>query len=304
MGSDSKRTHYTSASHSSSQNVQSHSSYSPDNSGMYMSYTPASQEMYSSAGPHPSSFSPVSNDYGMSTYSLSSNQYHHSEPSYGMMPSSPAPLNSMHYSQSSGFGPSSGYSQHPYTPNSLDEYIMAVGGPPPPTSPMIPYNYGSLPLPHNQSGGYNDYSHYQSSSHQQSLSNTQVQNTFDASLLSGIKQCSHCGTRSTPLWRRDPKTHEPLCNACGVYVQQRGEQRPQQLIDADLADAEDEGSALRGGEGPECSHCHARETSVWRRDPQGSQVCNACGVYERLKGVKRPLDKVKSGKKVRPRTRT
>ncbi|KAK7001892.1 GATA zinc finger domain-containing protein [Favolaschia claudopus] len=300
MGSDPKRTHYTSASHSASQNIQSHSSYSPDNSGI--SYTPASQQMYSSAGPHPSSFLPVSNDsdHGMTTYSMSSNQYH--SESYGMMPSSPAPLNSMHYSQSSAFSPSSEYSQHPYTPNSLDEYIMAVGGPPPPTSPMIPYNYGSLPLPHDQSEGYNDYSHYQSASQQQSSSsNTQVQD----SLLS--KQCSHCGTRSTPLWRRDPKTHEPLCNACGVYVQQRGEQRPQQLIDADLADAEDAGSALRGGRGEgetECSHCRARETSVWRRDPQGNQVCNACGVYERLKGVKRPLDRVKIGKKVRPRTRT
>jgi len=47
------------------------------------------------------------------------------------------------------------------------------------------------------------------------------------------RSCSHCHARTTPLWRRDPSTLKPLCNACGLYLQQRNKLRPQELIDAD-----------------------------------------------------------------------
>ncbi|VVA90403.1 unnamed protein product [Arabis nemorensis] len=30
------------------------------------------------------------------------------------------------------------------------------------------------------------------------------------------KSCSHCGTRSTPLWREGPRGMGTLCNACGM----------------------------------------------------------------------------------------
>ena len=43
------------------------------------------------------------------------------------------------------------------------------------------------------------------------------------------KECSHCGSRSTSTWRRDKETKELLCNACGVYLQLRGEKRPLRL---------------------------------------------------------------------------
>ncbi|KAJ7644928.1 hypothetical protein FB45DRAFT_736799 [Roridomyces roridus] len=97
------------------------------------------------------------------------------------------------------------------------------------------------------------------------------------------KQCHHCKTLTTPLWRRDPTNQQPLCNACGLYLQQRHAYRP-----ADLIQAEREGAGNGPGPTPECNHCHTQETSVWRRDKEGNQVCNACGVYQRLRGVPRP----------------
>ncbi|KAF7308093.1 GATA zinc finger domain-containing protein [Mycena kentingensis (nom. inval.)] len=51
-----------------------------------------------------------------------------------------------------------------------------------------------------------------------------------------IRTCARCGTTSTPLWRREPGTQRSLCNACGLYAQQRNQQRPQELIDGGAGD--------------------------------------------------------------------
>ncbi|KAJ7908125.1 hypothetical protein B0H13DRAFT_2017423 [Mycena leptocephala] len=50
---------------------------------------------------------------------------------------------------------------------------------------------------------------------------------------------------------------------------------------------------------PECSHCHTHRTSVWRRSKTGAKLCNACGVYARLRGRDRPLSLRRN--KIRPR---
>ncbi|KAJ7051273.1 hypothetical protein C8F01DRAFT_1175679 [Mycena amicta] len=117
------------------------------------------------------------------------------------------------------------------------------------------------------------------------------------------KECFHCHATSTPLWRREPTTQRPLCNACGLYLQQRNKLRPQELIDADRDDTEDEINRIPDAEytGPKCSHCATRQTSVWRRSKTGQQVCNACGVYARLKGKERPLSLRRN--KIKPRTK-
>ncbi|KAJ7580562.1 hypothetical protein C8J56DRAFT_1169280 [Mycena floridula] len=116
---------------------------------------------------------------------------------------------------------------------------------------------------------------------------------------SSVKMCSHCHATSTPLWRREPVTLRPLCNACGLYLQQRNKLRPQELIDADNDDDSSDGSG--DGTGPECSHCHTHNTSVWRRSKTGDQLCNACGVYSRLKGKDRPLSLKRN--KIKPRSK-
>ncbi|KXN82467.1 GATA-binding factor 5-A [Leucoagaricus sp. SymC.cos] len=114
------------------------------------------------------------------------------------------------------------------------------------------------------------------------------------------KKCSHCNATSTPLWRREPTTLKPLCNACGLYLQQRHRHRPKELIDADQEDDESE-EEDQNYNGPECSHCHTHRTSVWRRSKTGAQLCNACGVYARLRGKDRPLSLKR--KKIKPRTK-
>ncbi|KAF9694552.1 hypothetical protein EKO04_007466 [Ascochyta lentis] len=40
--------------------------------------------------------------------------------------------------------------------------------------------------------------------------------------------CSNCRTTQTPLWRRSP-TGETVCNACGLYIKARNQQRPVNL---------------------------------------------------------------------------
>jgi len=57
-------------------------------------------------------------------------------------------------------------------------------------------------------------------------------------------------------------------------------------------------SALGGG-GPKgedgettptiCTNCQTTNTPLWRRDPDGQPLCNACGLFYKLHGVVRPL---------------
>lgn len=38
-----------------------------------------------------------------------------------------------------------------------------------------------------------------------------------------------------------------------------------------------------------CSNCGTHNTPLWRKDPQGNFLCNACGLFLKLHGVMRPL---------------
>jgi hypothetical protein len=39
----------------------------------------------------------------------------------------------------------------------------------------------------------------------------------------------------------------------------------------------------------QCYNCHTTTTPLWRRDPQGHPLCNACGLFLKLHGAVRPL---------------
>lgn len=49
------------------------------------------------------------------------------------------------------------------------------------------------------------------------------------------------------------------------------------------------GSQADGGAPTTCTNCFTQTTPLWRRNPEGQPLCNACGLFLKLHGVVRPL---------------
>ena len=45
----------------------------------------------------------------------------------------------------------------------------------------------------------------------------------------------------------------------------------------------------QGGQPTTCTNCYTQTTPLWRRNPEGQPLCNACGLFLKLHGVVRPL---------------
>ncbi|CAG8584818.1 9726_t:CDS:2 [Ambispora leptoticha] len=99
-----------------------------------------------------------------------------------------------------------------------------------------------------------------------------------------IPQCSNCGVRETPAWRRDLQGVALLCNACGLYLKNKGVQRPTEI-------APDGTIRLMRGQRRDsdvtCQNCGARNTPCWRT-PNGQSLCGKCGIFQRTHGYPRP----------------
>lgn len=48
-------------------------------------------------------------------------------------------------------------------------------------------------------------------------------------------------------------------------------------------------AAAAAGLNVQCTNCHTKTTPLWRRNPQGEPLCNACGLFLKLHGTVRPL---------------
>ncbi|CAG8610302.1 7870_t:CDS:2, partial [Cetraspora pellucida] len=111
------------------------------------------------------------------------------------------------------------------------------------------------------------------------------QNAEHKSKNGEIYRCSNCGARETPAWRRDLRGEALLCNACGLYLKVKGCHRPTEVgVDGEIRLVKTEKSGV--GE-PKCQNCGTQNTPCWR-GPEGSKLCNRCGLFLKQHGYQRP----------------
>ncbi|KAI9358849.1 hypothetical protein BD770DRAFT_343633 [Pilaira anomala] len=126
-------------------------------------------------------------------------------------------------------------------------------------------------------------------------------------------QCSNCDATTTPLWRRSAQD-EILCNACGLYLKLHNTPRPKNLKATGGKNKESRSSSMHETNDKDqersgipltiCSNCGTDRTPLWRRDNEGSPLCNACGLYLKLHNEKRPLSMKTNVIKKRQRAET
>lgn len=76
------------------------------------------------------------------------------------------------------------------------------------------------------------------------------------------------------------KTTEPLNSSSKQIIQEKNDEATPKPSSA---------GSSRSNSTTKCTNCGTTTTPLWRRDPEGQPLCNACGLFLKLHGVVRPL---------------
>ncbi|KAJ1032549.1 hypothetical protein NDA16_000572 [Ustilago loliicola] len=112
----------------------------------------------------------------------------------------------------------------------------------------------------------------------------------------GTASCSGCPAYNNNLShalkvsKREPRSGEELSPA------RSSAERTVPVVDEKK---EDDKSAAVGA--LRCTNCQTTTTPLWRRDEDGNNICNACGLYHKLHGTHRPIGMKKTVIKRRKR---
>eukprot|EP00121_Abeoforma_whisleri_P015174 Awhi_evm1s13988 len=94
------------------------------------------------------------------------------------------------------------------------------------------------------------------------------------------RKCINCGATRTPLWRKNEEDENTFyCNACGLYRNTYKKNRPINLRQRHVSHVPADIS---------CVNCQTSASTAWRKDSEGRQLCNPCGLYAKLHGKSRP----------------
>lgn len=105
-----------------------------------------------------------------------------------------------------------------------------------------------------------------------------------------VPQCSICGLYAIQGFNK--VGNDIVCKACAVYLppSSRGGNQVggNKLVGKNRTRRA--GVVQTAGGGLQmCINCQATTTTLWRRNPEGKLVCNACGLYQKLHGIPRPI---------------
>ncbi|XP_037079608.1 transcription factor GATA-4-like [Pollicipes pollicipes] len=107
-----------------------------------------------------------------------------------------------------------------------------------------------------------------------------------------FRECVQCGTVTQSCY--PDGTGHFLCGACFCNPKWKGMGHPR-LFNARR------GSPYARRFHSMCTNCGTTQTTLWRRNNEGEPVCNACGLYFKLHGIRRPLSMRKDGIQTRKR---